>query len=243
MAGASSGDSREAEIEISAETAAVELRGEKVKAAFTVHGVKQLQQPELSKEFLDRIGVESEEELRIEISNTLERQIQFQQRQACRDQIIEQITESANWELPEELVSKQVENAIHREMLEMQQAGFTTQQVQARENEIRQRSISTTRQAMKEHFILDKIATQENIEVTPSDIDLEIRLMAMQAGESPRRLRARLVKTGVIENLEAQIRERMAIDVCLERAVFEDVEAESPIEDDVEAIEFALVQF
>ena len=53
-----------------------------------------------------------------------------------------------------------------------------------------------TRQALKEHFVLDKIATQEKIEVTPHDKDVEIAYMAMQRGESPRKVRARLDITG-----------------------------------------------
>ena len=40
-------------------------------------------------------------------------------------------------------------------------------QIQARENEMRQQAVSTTRQALKEHFVLDKIADKEEIEVLP----------------------------------------------------------------------------
>ena len=101
----------------------------------------------------------------------------FEQRQACRRQVLEQITVSATWDLPETLVSKQTENALRREVLEMQEAGFTTQQILARENELRQKSISSTRQALKEHFVLNRIATTENIEVTPIDIDSEINMI------------------------------------------------------------------
>jgi trigger factor len=61
--------------------------------------------------------------------------------------------------------------------------------------------------------------------------------MALQSGESPRRLRARLTKSGVIENLEAQIRERKAVDLILERAKFEDVKVEPSDENRIEAIQ------
>ncbi len=236
MAGAKPGDVRDAELTISSEAEAMEMRGEKVSAKITVQDVKRHEAPELDKEFLQRIGVDSADELREEVKNILERQVVYRQRQKTREQVLEKITSSADWDLPETLVSKQVDNALHREILEMQQAGFTTQQIQAHENELRQRSVSTTRQAMKEHFVLDKIATEENIEVTPADIDTEVRLMAMQRGESPRRLRARLNKTGVIENLEAQIRERKAVDVILGKAVYEDVEEPATASSDVEAI-------
>jgi len=93
-----------------------------------------------------------------------------------------------------------------------------------------------TRQALKEHFVLDKIATVEKLEVTPADKDIEIAYMAMQAGDSARKVRARLEKTGLIENLEAQILERKAIDVVLKKAVFVDVPSETEKSHDVEAV-------
>mgnify|MGYP002526924232 FL=1 len=212
------------------------MRGEAVHAAFKVLEVSRLKLPEMNSELFNRVGVESEEELRQEIRDMLERQTLYQQRQAVREQVTEKITESADWELPESLVLSQVENALRREILEMQQAGFTTQEIQARQNELRQQAVSSTRTALKEHFVLDKIAVQEKIEVTPAEIDAEIAMMAMQRGESPRRVRARLLKSGMVENLDAQIRERKAVDVILERAEFEDYEPEAVDQSRVSAL-------
>ncbi len=236
LAGVEAGGSRDAEFTVSQEAESIEMRGETVQAKFQVHEVKRPEFPEVNKDFLDRVGVESEEELNNDIRGILERQVTYEQRQSTRRQVLAKITDSADWELPEELVLKQVENALRREILEMQQAGFTTQQIQAKENELRQRAVSTTEQALKEHFVLDKIATDENIEVVPSDIEAEIGLMAMQRGESPRRVRARLTKSGMIENLEAQIRERKAVDLIISKAKFKDVPMEQSGEDRVEAV-------
>ncbi len=236
MSGVKAGDTREIEIEISAEAEQIEMRGETVKATFTVNTVKHIQIPELNAELLEKIGAGSEEELREEVKNILERQVTYEQRQSTRAQVLGKITESADWDLPESLVSKQVDNALRREILEMQQAGFSREDIQARENEIRQQAISSTRQALKEHFVLDKIASTENLEVQPSEVDMEIHYMAMQQGESPRRVRARLVKSGMIENLEAQLRERKAVDVILDKAEYTDVEMEKPQEDQISAV-------
>jgi trigger factor len=242
LAGASAGDTRECEFQISSEAEYVPMRGETLKAAISIDGVQSFAPAVLDKELLDRMGVESEEQLRERIKQVLEYQVEYRQRQSARQQLLDQITASADWELPEELVMKQVENALHREILEMQQAGYSTREIQARENELRQRSVSVTTQAMKEHFVLDRIATDNNIEVTSEDLEMEILKMSFQSGETPRRLRARLVKTGVIENLEAQIRERKAIDLALAGASYEEV----PLEDDlvtdvnVEAIDDAV---
>ena len=96
--------------------------------------------------------------------------------------------------------------------------------------------MSNTEQALKEHFVLDKIATQEELEVSAAEIDTEIQMMAMQRGESARRVRARLEKSGMDENLAAQIRERKAVDFLIEKAEFVDVPMDEPAEDNVSAV-------
>jgi trigger factor len=241
MAGSTTGTVKNIEIVISNEAEQIEMRGEHLATTIVVNAVKREQVPELNSAFFERVGYADEQELRDEIQGMLQRQVTYDQRQACRRQVLDKITEAVSWELPESLVNKQTENALRREILEMQQAGFTTQQILARENELRQQSISSTRQALKEHFVLDRIATQEKIEVTPIDIESEINMMAVQRGESPRRVRARLQKSGVIENLEAQIRERKAVDFILRTAQFEDVQvpAAKP-RDDVQALSMSI---
>jgi trigger factor len=236
MVGAKPGDKKSAEVTVSAEAEKVELRGEKVQVEFDVSDVKRLRLPEMNKEFLEQIGVESEEKLKTEVREVLERQVVYEQRQSTRRQVLDKMTESATWELPESLVRRQVDNALRREILEMQQAGFTDEQIRARENELLQQQISMTRRSLKEHFILDKLATQEKLEVSPVEIETEIAIMASQRGESPRKMRARMEKQGLIENLMAQMLERKAVDVILGKAVYEDVPAEKTGKDQIEAI-------
>lgn len=229
LAGAAVGDVRVGKVTISAESPYVPMRGETLDAKVRVKGVKKFAAATLDSALAERMGFNSIDALRTSVRNVLERHVTYRQRQSCRTQLLEQITEAANWDLPEELVMKQVENALHREILEMKQAGYTPSEIRARETSLRQRSVSVTRQAMKEHFVLDKIATVENVEVTSGDIDTEIAMMAFQSGESPRRVRAKLEKSRVIENLEAQIRERKAVDIALERAKFEEVPLEEEL--------------
>ncbi|HEY0980712.1 MULTISPECIES: trigger factor [unclassified Schlesneria] len=240
MAGAVAGDEKKTQVTISQEAEQVEMRGETLDVVITVGEVQRVKLPELNAAFFERVGYADLAALRAEILGMLERQVVYEQRQSVRRQVIEKITESATWDLPEMLVRKQTENALRREILEMEQAGFTTQQIMARENQLRQNAVTSTRQALKEHFVLDKIAETEKIEVTPADLETEIQLMAIQRGETARRVRSRLVKTGVIENLEAQIRERKAVDVLLKSAVYEDVAVPPSNDDDIQALSISV---
>ncbi len=234
--GASAGDSREADVTVSMEADTIGMRGESVHLTFKVLDVKRIDTPDLNEEFLGRIGASSVDDLRDQVRQMLDRQVKYEQRQATRRMVMEKITESASWELPEDLVNKQVDNALRREILELQQAGFTSKEILARENDLRQNSLSMTRQNLQEHFVLDRIAEQENIEVTDEDLDMEIFSMAMQKGENPRRVRARMIKNGTIENLEAQIRERKAVDVILDSAEFTDIKMPPTVSNNIEAL-------
>lgn len=234
--GASAGDTRETEMTVSMEADTIGMRGEVVHATFKVLDVKRMETPELDEEFLERIGAGNVEELRDQIRGMLSRQVKYEQRQATRRQVMEKITQSADWDLPEDLLKKQVDNALRREILEMQQAGFTSKEILIRENDLRQRSLSMTQQNLKQHFVLDRIAEEKELDVTDDDIEMEIFSMAMQRGENPRRVRARMVKNGSIENLEAQIRERKAVDLILESAEFVNVEMPPTVSNNVEAV-------
>lgn len=222
MKGAVPGDKRKGQATVSLEAANVEMRGEKVDIEFDVQNVMARNPVAIDEELLSAFSCDNEEDLREQVKETLERQLKYSQRQSARTQVLEKITESADWELPESLVRRQVENAMRRELLEMEQAGYPAEEIRARENALRQNAISTTRKALKEHFVLDRIATDEKLEVTPDDMEREIYLMAMQQGESARRVRARLEKQGLMENLAAQILERKAIDIVLDSAKYED---------------------
>ena len=237
LAGAAPGDSREATFTVSPEAERVDLRGEEVAGTFTVLGVFKQELPALTRELLDRLGVESAAALDDQIRDALTRQREYRQRQDAREQLLSKITAAADWDLPEKLVRRQTENALRRELLEMRQAGFTDAEVRGRENELKQNAVSATRQALKEHFILDRVAEENDIEPTPSEIDREITLMAVQQGEPVRRVRSRLAKSGMIENLAAQLRERKAVDHLLGQAEYVEVPAKPRDADRVEAVD------
>lgn len=73
--------------------------------------------------------------------------------------------------------------------------------------------MASTAKALKEHFILERIAEEESIAETAADYDEEIRAIAAQSGESPRRVRASLEKRGLMDVLRNQIIERKTLDL------------------------------
>jgi trigger factor len=239
MKGAKEGDKREAEVTLSKDAPNEELRGKKVKLEFEVLGVKKLKLPELNEDFLQELGgLKSEAELRDAIRKNLERQLEYQQQKIARSQISSLLTQSADWALPPGLLQRQSARELERAVMELRRSGFSEAEIRARENMLRQNSNASTAAALKEHFILERIAEEEKINEDESDYEKEIFLIAAQSGESPRRVRAQLEKRGLMDVLRNQIIERKVLELVQSEAKFKD-EPYEPEKSDTEAISMA----
>ena len=236
MAGVKAGDRRSAELKLTQDAPNAELRGKQVQVEFEVLEVKQLRLPELTAEFLQEIGeFDSEPALRDTIRQNLQRQVEYQQQRNVRSQITSMLTKSADWELPPGLLERQSARELERAAMELRRSGFSEAEIRARENLLRQNSAASTATALKEHFILERIAEEEKIDVEEGDYEQEIFLIAKQSGESPRRVRAQLEKRGLMDVLRNQIVERKVLERVQQEAKFKDEKYE-PERADTEAI-------
>ena len=239
MEGAKAGDKRAGSVTLTKDAPNEELRGKKVDVEFEVLEVKKLKLPELTEEFLQEIGnFESAEKLKEAVKANLQRQLEYEQQRKAREQIAGELTKKADWELPPGLLKRQSARELERAVMELRRAGFGEAEIRARQNELRQNSAGSTARALKEHFILERIAEEEKIEAADGDFEQEIFLMAMQSGESPRRVRAQIEKRGLMDVLQNQIVERKVLERVQSEAKFKDIPYE-PAKATVEAISVA----
>ena len=239
MVGAKAGDRRKVEMELTQDAPNEDLRGKKINVEFEVLEVKKLKLPELTEDFLAEMGdFKTEGDLRDAINDSLKRQLEYEQQQKIRAQISALLTKSADWELPPGLLKRQSSRELERTVMELRRAGFNEAEIRARENALRQNSAASTARSLKEHFILERIAEEENIEAEEGDFEKEIFLIAMQSGESPRRVRAQIEKRGLMDVLQNQIIERKVLELVQEHAKFVDKPYE-PEKLDVEAVHLA----
>ncbi len=216
------------------------LRGQEVQAEFEIHEVRRIVVSEIGATQLDSLGFDTLEELRQFVRAELERQFEYIQRQALRKQIVDSLTKDANWEMPESLVRRQTNRELQRQMLELQRSRFTQQQISALMNAARLNAKETTVRALREHFVLEKIAEDLKIEPTTDDYDREIELIAEQTDSSARRVRARLEKTGQMDAIRNQIIEQHVIDRIATAATLVDEPDKSFLNEkvDVSSVDF-----
>ena len=224
--GAKAGDTRKFEIRLLDTVADATLRGQSVEATLEIKDVKSMRLPDLTEEFLHQFGVRSADQLRERVRVLLERRKEYQQRQSARQQVLGQIAAASTWDLPQELLQRQARRALNRRVMDMQSAGMSEDEIRGRLRLLQQDVLRNTEAELKEHFVLQKIAEVEKLDIDESDIDDEIERIAMQNDESPRRVRARLEKDDLMEALATEIVERKALDLILENAEYEDVPLE-----------------
>jgi len=224
--GANAGDKRTVDVVLSDAVAAEQLRGQKVQIVLDIKDVKKMRLPDLTHEFLHTFGVHNPEQLRERVRGLMESRLEYEQRQWARDQVLNHIAAAADWELPKDLLMRQARTALSQRVMEMRQAGMSDDDINARSRVLQQDVLQTTAKGLKEHFVLQKIAEVEKIEVTDDEIEAEVEALAERENQSVRRVRAQLEREDMLENLAILVIERKVLDFILDTAEYEDVPLE-----------------
>jgi trigger factor len=235
--GASAGDTRVVDVVMADVVANPELRGRHVQATFQVKDVKQVRPPELTHEFLHHFNVHSAEQFRELIRVNLQRRLEYQQRQSAREQVLEQLGAQANLELPQEMLRRQARKALDRQAMEMRANGMSEEEISGRLRMAQQDILRNTEKALREQFVLQKVADLEKIDVSDEELDLAIERIAEMNNESPRRLKARLERDEQMDVLAAELIEQRALQLILDSAEYEDVPLGSAQEQAVATVE------
>lgn len=242
IVGKKEGDKFTVTVTVSDAAANADLRGKELQAEFEIHEVKRIEVNEISSSMLENLGFDDTGELRGFVREELDRQFEYHQQQALRKQIVDELTKDADWDMPESLIRRQTNRELQRMTLELQRSGFDKDQVNSYLNASRMNARESTIRALREHFVLEKIAEDLEVEPTPEDYDKEVDLIAEQSDSSARRVRARLEKSGQMDAIRNQIIERQVIERITEAGKISEKEDFSFLKSDPESadIDFAI---
>jgi len=193
-------------------------RGKDGSIKLSVKSVKRPKLPEIDDEFAKKMGFDNLEGLKETIKEELNLHKKEQAERNLRDQVKEKLLELAKFELPEDLTGKLAEENARRRKLEMQYYGVA-EDVITRESE--RIADSSRRQAQREirlYLILEKIAKNEKIYATETDIQNRIEQIARSRKSTPARVRQELEKAEMMPELRSQLREEKVMDLIIKSA-------------------------
>lgn len=223
LAGAKVGEKRTIDLQIAERAADKDLHGKTVRGEVTVKAVRGNQPvTALTPAMLSKYGVTSQAALEELIATSLERKLEYNQRQSAKNQLMAHFAGKVKFDLPRDMLYRQAEKTLERAAMEMRYVGMSETDIEARLKASRLNVLRNTAATLTEHFVLQKIAEVEKIEIGDAEIDAEIARIASERGESYRKVRAQFEREQAVEVLAAQLLERKALDIVLNNAVFEE---------------------
>ena len=231
LEGVKSGASKTITLKAPADHVKEELRDKEVQIEITLKDIKKLELAEINEQFLENLGFKDQAELREALKEQMEIRVKNDVQQAMRDQVNKFLMDSIKIELPAKMSLKQTQRVVQRRASDLLMRGMPMAQVEANIEKIKSGAEEAAAAELKSFFILDKIAANENIEVSDSELNGQVAMVAMQTGERPEKLKQTMSKDGTLMNMYLKMRENKALDKLLENAKIEEVampEEEAP---------------
>ncbi len=193
-----------------------EFAGRSVDAEIEVVEIKERILPELNDEYIKSLGkFENIDRLREEVKKVIEDQKKNEQRMEARDQIIEHLTESHDFDLPQTVVDSQLQQILQ----EKYQAYYKSNSNEKFDvDKIKEESTPDAQMRVKISYILADIAEKENIKVDPGEIEANIRYTASSLNMKYDQLRKQLVESGRIYSIHQQMLNDKVINYLYEKA-------------------------
>jgi trigger factor len=197
--------------------------GEDAEVTVTVRSVKERELPELDDDFAQTASeFDTVEELRADVRKRLERMQKLEQGVEARDKALEALLERIEVPLPESVVQSEVEGRQHDMAHQLEQAGMTKeayvesegQTVEEFDAEVEKRA----RESIKAQFVLDAIATKEQLQVGEQELSEHLVRRAMRIGISPEEFAQQLVQAGQVPLLVSEVVRGKALALVLESA-------------------------
>ncbi|MEN7972921.1 MAG: trigger factor [Verrucomicrobiota bacterium] len=218
IVGLNAGDKKEVEIDFPESFMVKELAGVKALYSIEVTAVRVRTLPELDEEFLKRLQVESEDDLRSKIREQLEQQAENKALNAKHEQIIKHLIKKTKLDVPESVVQQQTRNTMYDIAQQRMMMGMTQEQIGEQQEEILKEAQERALENVKLRYIGLGIATELEFEASDVEIDEEIASMAIRQQKDGRALRKEMEENDTIASVGEQIRFNKALDYMLENA-------------------------
>ena len=230
LAGMSAGESKT----FTAELAGGELAGTQADVTVKVDSVKVKELPELDDDFaqsaseFDTLG-----ELRAGTRKQLENMRRAGQAGQARERALDALLARVDIPLPEDLVDREIASRRGSLADRLERSGNTMDEYLEATNqsaeELDTQFAEDARRSVKAGFILDKLATQEELGVDQDELAAYVTEQAYRMGVSPDRLAQELSERGQLASVAADVLRGKALTLIAERASVTD-EAGRPVD-------------
>ena len=228
LTGAKPDDEKVFTVDYPADFSSKGLAGKQVEYTIKVSAVRIRELPELDDEWAQSLGeeVESLGDLRAKVRSDLESQTKNEADNKVRADLVRQIVEAHQLELPERLVEHQTEVRLESVVRDMIGQGIDPRNKELDWDKARDSLKEQASYDLRGSLLLERIADEEKIEVSEQEIDDEINAIAEASRQSPEQVRGILTKQGGERSIAGRLRNRKALEFLVANAKITDQEWE-----------------
>jgi len=208
LRGASAGDERTFDVSYPQDFSDQRLAGKTLTYTVKVQAIKQKSLPELTEEFAKQLGdFKDLPEVKQKIREGMESDRKHEVERQAKDKLVAELIRRNDFEVPEGLVDRQIDLRLERGLRALAAQGMKAEDMKKMDlNRLRAGQRDQAVQEVKASLLLDKVAQEENIQVSDAEIDREVEMLAKQSKQAPEAIRARLTRDGALDRIRNRIR-------------------------------------
>jgi len=196
------------------------LAGKQVDYTAKITAVRHKELPDVDDEWAASLNDEfdSVATLRGKIRDDLEARAMTESGHRLRSEIMRKLTAQHPFEVPATLVEHQTNNRLEAVLRDMMSRGIDPRSAELDWQRAREEVKAQAEDDVRGSILLERIADEENIEVTKEEIEAEIDALATASRQSKEQVRAALTKEGGDRSIAGRLRNRKALDLLVENA-------------------------
>lgn len=184
-----------------------------VRFVIQVKGLKKKVLPELDDDFARGVGPEfaSLEDLKARIAKDMDEYYQQQRDDALRKQILDKVRELGEFDVPQSLVSSEMDDMLESFKAQMRQNGFDVDASGLDQQKLREGYRDQAEKKVRAGIVLGKIADLENVEIGEDDLQGEYDRVAARTGQAADIVKDIYIKNNMLPNLTARLMEEKTL--------------------------------
>ena len=192
------------------------LAGHRLRFNVRLNDIKLLDLPNLDDEFARGLGeFENLDKLKNKIREELNHQLEHNQASNLRQQIVQKLIGTTDFEVPELLVENRIDDKVRDLAYDMARQGLNPTKANVDWASMRSELKAVAEKETRAGLILAKVADQEGFDVSPQEISQELEGLAESTNQPIDKVRQHFQEDSRREGLVDQIRRRKALDVVL----------------------------
>ena len=232
LIGVKKGEKKEFTIDFKEDYVNPKLAGKSIKFEVEVTDIKVMVVPELNDEFVKGLGVEFEtvDELKERIKEDLTSREEKRIESDLRNAILEKISDSVEFELPESLVENEINASIENMRQNFLRSGVTFEKLGLEPEKMKSELRPAAEKSVKAALIIGKISELNEIDVDDKELDQSFEDMAKDAGHPAETIRKYYEANDLIDSFRQTLIKEKALKYLVENASVTEVEPDKKAE-------------